>query len=231
MAFINFLLSVLFVHISLQAEPIFTNAVVVHDPPKWLKRTRVEKVVDRIQTRLEWSTRRIQVYWHSTQESFQSRHSLGPLPQAVAIKSEKSQEIHLGPKVNDANFDWVFGHELVHIIIFQKYRGAIPKWLEEGLASHLAKKTNKIDYAWLAKRPFPTDVRQMTHPLKGDTESVVYHYAASQALAEMLDKKCNLENLIRLSVERKMEDYIVTYCEIKDINKAFQEWVKSKSRS
>jgi hypothetical protein len=206
-------------------EPLMTNAVYMHNAPKWLKVTRVEKVTDKIQSQLEWSTRRIHVYWHNTQESFQKQHSLGPLPRAVAIKSEKSQVIHLGPKITNENFDWIFGHELVHIIIYQKYKEAIPKWLEEGLANHLAKKTKKIDYKWLASKPFPKDVTQMNHPFAEGDDAALYHYTASQALAEMLEKKCDLENLIRLSVERKMENYIVTYCEIKDLNKAFQDWV------
>jgi hypothetical protein len=58
---------------------------------------------------------------------------------------------------------------------------------------------------------------------------VLYRYKASQAFAEMLAGKCDLQNLIRLSVERKMEDYMATYCEIKDLNQAFRDWVKKKA--
>ncbi len=224
----SFLLPFLFLH-NVEAKRIFTNAVIMPDAPKWLKRTRVEKVIDKMQSKLEWSTRRIKVYWHFTQAEFEKHHSLGPLPRAVAIKTPKSQVIHLGPKVTDKNFDWIFAHEMVHIIIYQKYKKSIPKWLEEGLANHLAKKARKVNYKWLAKKPFPEDVRKMNHPFGGNKESVLYHYIASQALAEMLDKKCDLENLIRLSVERKMEDYIVTYCEIKDLNSTFREWVGKKA--
>jgi hypothetical protein len=137
--------------------------------------------------------------------------------------------VHLGPDVNDKNFDDVFGHEMVHVIVFQKYKDSIPKWLEEGLANHLAKRGN-VDYKWLAKQPFPDDVREMAHPFKGSAALISYRYMASQAFAEMLQKKCELENLIRLSVQRKMEDYMRTYCEIKDLNVAFRDWVKKKAQ-
>src|SRR5690606_18961288 len=102
------------------------------------------------------------------------------------------------------------------------------KWLEEGLANHLSK-MQPVDYKWLAQQPFPNDVRELAHPFKGDATLVSYRYKASQAFAEMLNKKCDLQNLIRLSVQRKMEDYMRTYCEIKDLNKAFQDWVKKKA--
>ena len=211
------------------SKTLETNSFNFHDAPEWLKRTRTEKVTDRIQGRLEWTIRKIAVYYIKDQNEFERKHGLGPLPRAVTVKRPNKQEIFLGPQVNQENFDWIFGHELVHIIIYQKYKDAIPKWLEEGLANHLAKKIDKIDYKWLASKPFPKDVRQMNHPLSGTKEDVIYHYTASQALAEMLEKKCDLENLIRLSVERKMENYIETYCEIKDLNKAFKEWVIKQS--
>lgn len=213
-----------------QAHEIVTNEVLMPKAPVWLKRTRVEKVIDSIQSKLEWSTRRVKAYWYDSQENFEKHHSLGPLPRAVTVKNSKEQVIHLGPKVNDTNFDWIFGHEMVHIISFQKYKGAIPRWLEEGLANHLAKKSKKVDYKWLATQSFPKDITQMDHPLQGSEKEVSYHYVASQALAEMLDKKCDLENLIRLSVGRKMENYIETYCEIKDLNVAFKDWVTKKAK-
>ena len=141
----------------------------------------------------------------------------------------KDQTIHLGPNVNSKNFDVVFGHELVHIIFHQKYKGAIPKWLEEGLASHLSQK-QKVNYKKLAKHPFPKDIRQLTHPFKSTLTETMYHYRASQALAEMIEAKCDLTNLLRLSVQRKMENYLKSYCEIKDLNSAFKEWVLKKAK-
>ena len=69
----------------------------------------------------------------------------------------------------------------------------------------------------------------MAHPFSGAAADVRYRYKASQAFAEMLAKKCDLEELIRLSVTRKMEDYMKSYCEIKDLNAAFHDWVKKKA--
>lgn len=207
------------------AHEIQTNAVHMADAPKWLTRVRVEKVIDRIQMHLEWSIRRIEAHWYADTASFQKAHSLGPAAMAVTRKSDNT--IHLGPSVTQENFDSVFGHELVHIILGQKYKDAVPKWLEEGLANYIAK-YGKVDYSWLAKQKFPEDVRTLTHPYSGAAARIHYHYVASQALAEMIAKKCDLPNLLRLSVEKNMEDYLSTYCEIKDLNAEFRKWVKAK---
>ncbi len=211
-----------------QAKEIRTNEVTMPNAPEWLQQTRVEKVTDRIQNKLEWSTRRVVVHWYSTPEDFDRAHGMGPLAAAVTKQSGGVTTVHMGPTVTTKNFDEIFGHELVHVIINQKYKDAIPKWLEEGLANHLAMR-GKVDYKWLASQPYPEDVRELAHPFKGSFALISYRYKASQALAEMLAKKCDLENLIRLSVQRKMEDYIVTYCEIKDLNVAFKDWVKKKA--
>ncbi|MCM2281270.1 MAG: hypothetical protein NDI61_05415 [Bdellovibrionaceae bacterium] len=209
------------------AKEIKTNEIVMPNAPDWLKQTRVEQVTNRIQHKLEWSTRRVHAIWYTSQEEFEKVHTLGPFAAAVAKVGAQGSSIHLGPGVDQENFDAVFGHELVHIVIGQKYKDAIPKWLEEGLANHLANR-GKVDYAWLAKQPFPDDVRDLAHPFRGSAAGISYRYKASQALAEMLSKRCELENLIRLSVQRKMENYIQTYCGIADLNKAFREWVQKK---
>ena len=213
---------------SLGAKDIVTNEVRMFNAPKWLKQNRFEKITKRIQRDLEWSTRRVNIYWYSSQREFSKAQNLGSQVNAVTKLSKGKQTVHLGPKVTDKNFDRVFAHELVHVVIDQKYKGAIPRWFEEGLANHLAK-ANKVNYNWLSKQEPVDDVRELSHPFKGSSQRVSYRYKASQALAEMLDKKCNLMQLIQLSVKRKMEDYIKTYCEIKDINIAFKEWVTSKS--
>ena len=211
-----------------QAKEIKTNEVTMPNAPDWLTATRVEKVAARIQHKLEWSTRRITVHWYKTPEEFAKAHSLGPQATAVTIKAGDTVTVHMGPLVTDENFDAIFGHELVHVIIIQKYKDAIPKWLEEGLANHLANR-GKVDYKWLASQPFPNDVRELAHPFSGSPDGIGYRYKASQAFAEMLNKKCELDNLIRLSVQRKLENYLVTYCQIKDINAAFRDWVKKKA--
>ncbi len=209
-------------------KEIKTNEVVMADAPAWLTQTRVEAVTARIANKLEWTIRRVPVKWYSETSQFEKAHSLGPFAMAVTVGTPAGAVIHLGPLVTNAEFDETFGHELVHVVILQKYRGAIPKWLEEGLANHVAKHV-KIDYAWLAKQPFPKDVRELAHPMLGAATGIRYRYKASQALAEMLDKACNLENLVRLSVKRNMEDYIKTYCEIPDLNVAFRSWVMKQA--
>lgn len=213
--------------LSASAHEITTNAMYLHNAPKWLKRVRVEKVIDRIQSKLEWSTRRIHGYYYTDEQAFAKAHGLGPKAIAVTKSSKSGIVVHLGPKITNKNFDYQFGHEMVHVIIAQKYKGAIPKWLEEGLANHLSR-APKVDYEALNRHPLPQDVTKLAHPFSGEASLIHFRYKASQALAEMLSKKCDLENLIRLSVERKMENYIETYCEIKDINLAFRKWVESK---
>ena len=215
------------------AKDFQTNAVNFKNAPAWLKRTRVEKITDKIQTRLEWTIRRVPIKYHSDTSSFAKAHKFGPIAVAVTQVKNGKAEIHLGPTINTDNFDQIFAHELVHVILQQKYKNAIPKWLEEGLANHLAQK-NGVDYKLLAKNLKGLNVYELGHPFgqnfKATNENVRLRYMASQALAEMLDKKCDLENLIRLSVERKMEDYIKTYCEITDLNKAFRTWITGNSK-
>lgn len=209
-------------------KQIETNWVHMAEAPDWLTRGRVEKVIARIQTLLEWDIRRAEVFWYGDSQSFAKAHSLGPLAMAVSKKGDNT--IHLGPHVTKDNFDQTFGHELVHIVLGQKYKDAIPKWFEEGLANHLAK-SGKVDYRWLASQPFPPDVRKLSHPYRESQASKVhYHYIASQALAEMIAKRCSLGQLLQLSVGEDMERYLPTYCEIRDLNAEFRAWVKKNAR-
>lgn len=210
------------------AKQITTNSIEMGNAPDWLTQSRVEKITDRIQYKLEWTTRKTPVYWYFNEADYVRAQSLGPLAMAVTEIRGDTAKVHLGPLVTNAEFDAVFGHELVHVIVGQKYKDSIPKWLEEGLANHLAKR-GTVDYKWLAKQDLPSDVLQLAHPFNGSAASIGMRYRASQALAELLDKKCGLDNLIRLSVQRKMENYIQTYCDIKDLNVAFRDWVKKKA--
>jgi hypothetical protein len=227
--FLFFATLCLFNH-SLVAKEISTNEVQITRAPQWLTTPRAQKIIDRIQHKLEWSTHKINVYWYDTQTAFDKVHSLGPMATAVTKSMGEISTVHMGPKVTSLNFDEIFGHEMVHVIVNQKYKGAIPKWLEEGLANHLARR-GKVDYKWMSTQPYPDDVRQLAHPFSGSADGINYRYMASQAFAEMLHKKCDLDNLIRLSVQRKMEDYLVTFCEIKDLNKAFKDWVVKMASS
>jgi hypothetical protein len=211
------------------AKTIRTNEVTIENAPDWLKQPRVEKVTDHIQMHMEWTTRRTPVVFYASAKDYTNAQKLGPLAIAVTQHDAYGARILLGPHVNEKNFDEVFGHELVHVIVFQKYKDAIPKWLEEGLANYLSTK-EKINYGWMAKQPFPKDVHDLAHPFNGSAARIDYRYKASQAFAEMLDKKCGLQMLINLSVQRKMEDYMRRTCEIKDLNAAFHEWVMKKAK-
>ncbi len=205
---------------------LLTNAVRMKDAPKWLTGTRINKVADRVQSQLEWTIRRAEVFWYADQEAFTRAHGLSPT--LVAFTKKNANTIHLGPKISSENFDSIFAHELVHVVAFQKYKEAIPSWLEEGLANYLGK-VGSVDYKWLQNQNSSIDVFDLGHPLAGSAGEIHYRYRASQALAELLAKKCDLKNLLRLSVGRKMEAYINTYCGIKDLNVAFKLWVKEKS--
>lgn len=209
------------------AKNIRTNELSIYNAPRWVKQSKVEKVTDSVQSKLEWRIRRVPLYWHISEESFIKAQSLGAGPAAVTIKSTKKTQIQMGPKVNRDNYQRILGHELVHVIFFQKYKGAIPRWLEEGFANHLSRK-EKVNYSWLSQQRLPEDVTKMGHPYQKQGVSVQVHYKVSQALVEMLKKRCDLDTLLRLSVERKMKDYIATYCNIKDINKAFKDWILEK---
>ncbi|HEX7673979.1 MAG TPA: hypothetical protein VF412_07405 [Bdellovibrio sp.] len=209
------------------AAELQTNSTYSADSPKWVTKGRIDKTTERIQSFMEWDIHRVTLTWYSSQEKFEQAHKLGPSVLAVSRKGDNT--VLLGPRVNADNFDRIFGHELVHVISYQKYKEAIPKWLEEGLANFVAK-NGAVDYKWLANRPFPKDVRELTHPFNGNQETLRYHYEASQALAEMISAKCDLRNLLRLSVGQKMESYLDTYCNIKDLNSSYQQWIKNKSK-
>lgn len=206
---------------------LLTNATHHADAPKWVTKGRIDRIVDHIQMILEWDIHRAEVIWYTDQKKFEKVHDMGSTVLAFSRKSNNT--IYVGPRVTEKNFDQVFGHELVHIISFQKYKEAIPKWLEEGLANYLSK-MGKVDYKWLASKPFPDDVRSLTHPFNGSDDHIRYHYVASQALTEMIAGKCDLRNLLRLSVGTKMDGYLDTYCNIKDINATFKKWVESHAK-
>jgi hypothetical protein len=203
---------------------LVTNAVRFHDAPEWLGESRLERAVTPIEDVLEWRVRRIDVYRHASLERFSAESSLrfGP----VAFFRRKDGTIHLGPKVTDDNFDRVFGHELVHAIFWQKYRGAIPVWLEEGLANYLGRRSPP-DYRWLAAQP-RTPVTKLVHPDRDETGSR-YHYEASTAAIAMIAAKCSLRDLLQLSVGRKMTTYLSTYCEIRDVDQAFDAWLAAQA--
>lgn len=216
---------------------IQTNEATFTNVPSWLKRSRAQRIIDRTQSRLEWTIRKINVRFFSNLEDYSKAHPLGPHAVAVTINRRSGSEVILGPKVTSEHFDSTFAHELVHVIIFQKYGPAIPKWLEEGLANHIAR-AGKVDYRWLAEQPKLTTLSELSHPMAQDGEgtraldakSIRYRYVASQAFAELLNRKCSLENLVRLSVGRSVENYLATLCEVKDPVSELNRWISSKGK-
>ncbi len=206
------------------AAEIQTNFVHIQQAPAWLNEQMVEKATGPVQDFLQWHLHRIRVYVHKDPAAFQALHGAGPMIKAFFRRSDGT--LHLGPEVNAENFQPIFSHELVHAIFYQKYKQAIPAWLEEGLANYLGKTTG-VDYAWLAQQPFQ-DVRTLTHPTR-DPSGLRHHYQTSTALIEMIVAKCSLYDLLQLSVGAKLETYLGTLCEIADINLAYRDWVKKKS--
>ncbi|OFZ55936.1 MAG: hypothetical protein A2428_03755 [Bdellovibrionales bacterium RIFOXYC1_FULL_54_43] len=218
----------------LWAREIRTNSISIPNPPSWLTERKVNAVVDRIQRVLEWDIRRVNVQWYADAKQFADAHGYGSSVLAFARASQNA--IHLGPKVTNSNFDGIFGHELVHVILYQKYHDAVPKWLEEGLANHAARR-GTVDYVWLSSQA-PRNVRSLVHPfdtkLSAQSVSVEgskYHYMASQALAEMIAARCSLSDLLQLSVGKKLEAYLSTFCRIPDVDQAFRNWLTSKKRA
>jgi hypothetical protein len=209
---------------------IVTNSVSMPDAPKWLTQARVEKVTDRIQRVLEWDIRRVNVRWYTSEAEFQKAHGLPVAADGggiLAVSKKNENTIHVGPRMTTKNFDGAFGHELGHIIMFQKYKEAIPKWLEEGLANYAAK-NGTIDYKFLASQP-DVDVRSLEHPFGKTALSPRYHYMASTALMEMIASKCSIGDLLQLSVGEKLEGYLGTFCGIDDLNGEFRSFVKRKA--
>lgn len=208
---------------TLPAAAITTNNVTIPNPPSWLKESRVEKVIAQIEGTLEWDIRRVKVSFVNDEKAFEDLHHYGPTVEAFFRRSDSS--VFLGPQVTSDKFDGIFGHELAHVIVFQKYHDAIPSWLEEGLANYVAKK-GKVDYKWLATQKL-VPVRTLEHPYHSSLEPR-FHYMASTAIVEMIAAKCSLTDLLQLSVGKKLETYLGTYCEIADLDSEFKKWVQSK---
>ncbi len=213
------------------ANSIQTNSVAFEQAPDWVKQSRVERLIDRVQNRLEWDIRKIRGFWYPSAEAFQKAHGFDASVLAFTRKTDMT--LHFGPRVVDSNFDGVFQHELVHVILAQKYRAAIPAWLEEGTANYHSDR-GKVDYAWLASQP-ARDVTTLVHPFLApgkkapSSEDSRYHYQASTALIEMIASRCDLSELFQLSVQKGLEKYLSTFCSISDVNAEFKAWLKRKA--
>ncbi len=233
MVFSVILLSILLPGISARAAGLEHNALQMQNSPAWVKSSQVSRVVDRVEATLEWDIRRIRVYWYQDEDRFFKAHALGS-HSVVAASRKSDMSMHLGPRVDPSNFEEIFAHELVHIILFQKYGDAIPVWLQEGLANFVGNR-GKVDYKWLNNEPLPADIRALGHPFRtggstdGGTNSVRRHYMTSRAILEMIASRCDLQQLIQLSVGKKLENYLNTFCGISDLNKDYGKWLKRKA--
>jgi len=202
---------------------IRTNQLTVHEAPAWATERRHQAATNKIQNALEWEIRRVHVYWYKDAAAFTKDLKLNFKVTAYFRRTDST--VHLGPDVTDKNFDAVFGHELVHVIFHQKYKGAIPSWLEEGLANYLAQR-EKVNYKWLSAQP-RVDVTTLSHP-NAEIRGASFHYQTSTAVTEMIAKKCSLPDLLRLSVGKQLTTYLKTYCEIPDLNAEFDRWLRAK---
>ncbi len=230
--FLFFWISIFFSLLSFSVErgrehyqEMVVNEAVIKTPPKWLKKTKVQKIINKIQRKLEWDIRRIQIVWHEDEIAFHKSHALAT-QDILAFAKKEQNTINMGPKIDLKNFDSVFAHELVHIILYQKYKDAIPKWLEEGLANYFSG-FGKVDYGFLDSKELP-NVSDLTHPYKSSKTDSKVHYMLSQAAIEMIASKCSLQDLLQLSVGEKLESYLKTFCELMDINASTRDWIRKK---
>jgi hypothetical protein len=213
------------------SNTIDTNTAHCENAPSWVTGSRIDRIEGKIADKLGGSDfHKIRLSFFTDQVAFRKTHDLDESVLAFTIKPENS--VTIGPKVTSSDFDAVFGHELVHIILFQKYKNSIPGWLEEGLANHLAKH-GKVDYAWLAKQP-ARDIALLAHPF-GPVGSILpggprYAYQASQALMEMIATHCEVTDLVGMSAGKKLESYLPTLCGIEDLNAEFKKWITRKTR-
>jgi len=217
---------------ALSTGSLTLNELRLNQNPYHVSRKQLVEVVRRVSKWLEWDIRQVEVFWHQNQAAFLRTHSLGPSVVAVTLK-EKNQ-IHLGPKVNKENLPRILGHELVHVVLYQKYKSAIPIWLEEGLANFISG-YGKVDYRKIQKEKMPIDIRKMGHPFitqvqaeSGAQISSAMQYQLSTALIEMLASRCDLHDLLQLSVGENLERYLGTFCEISDLNIEFRAWIQKK---
>ncbi len=205
------------------AKDFQLNCCNVKNPPEWLNREDVRRVVDRVQDALDWDIRRVNVTFYPNQEGYDAMSKLSFRSAAFTQKSDQS--IHIAPVADFATLEPTLGHELVHVIFIQKYKNGIPEWLVEGFANYIG--TNrKVDYPWLAKQTF-VPVTSLSHPNSGNVD-VKLHYQESFAAAAMIADRCRINDLFMLTAGSKMEKYFETFCKIKNIDSSVKEWIQTE---
>jgi len=206
------------------ANDIATNEVNFIAPPAWITREMVVNTTKSIEEQLSGSsTRKIKVYYMSDSEKFNAEHKLS-FPVGAFFRP-KDQTVYLGPTVNKDNFERFFGHELVHVIFSQKFKAAIPLWLEEGLANYYSGRKD-VNWKWLAKQP-SIDVTSLRHP-GNNSLGADFHYQTSTAVIIFISERCSLKELLMLSVGKKLENYLATFCKIKNLNGEYATWLAKK---
>lgn len=215
-----------FFSLGIEAKEINLNQLTLYNAPDWLTSDSVQSVVDRVQNYLEWDLRKLPVYYYQDMADFNKQHQFKFGVDAFFRKGDSS--IHLSPKVLANNFAQVFGHELVHALFFQKYKQAIAVWLEEGLANTIAQYPSP-NYQWLKNQSWPS-ISTMGHVSQNVVDAKVY-YSVSTAVIEMIREKCDLRELLKLSVGSQFTSYLKTYCGIEDLNQDFKAWVVKKADS
>lgn len=197
----------------------------VSPTPKWLTAARTRKIQERVERILEWDVRQVSMLWYSSETEFARAHRLGSSI-VLAVTRPGDQSIHFGPRVTTDNYDAVFAHELAHVILFQKYKTAIPAWLDEGLANWVAR-AKPADRTFLKARGYQS-VRTLSHPFAGssDADQIRYHYQLSQAAIEFIAKRCDLSDLLQLAVGKKLETYLKTTCGITDLDAELKAWIE-----
>lgn len=210
---------------------IVTNSVIIKNAPAWLTQGRVQTVVDRIERKLEWSIRRTTATYYTNSAQMIRNFSGRAAPEIMAFTKSSDLSIHLGPKVTKENFDLIFGHELAHVVIFQKYKGSVPPWLNEGLCNSVAGH-KEVRYKWLSQQQPRINISELYHPYDSARASRAdVHYIASLAAVKMLEKKCpSFRELLNLALKSNINDYIKTYCQIPDLNKTFWSWVDEQAK-
>jgi len=226
-----FALTLLLFSISAESKTIQTNSVNIENAPAWLSEYAVQSIVDKVEYKLEWSIRRTTANFYKDQGTFISKFNGRAAPDIVAFTKKADNSIHLGPRVTKANFAIVFGHELAHVVLFQKYKDSVPPWLTEGLCNSIGG-ADKISYSWLAAQTPRIDVSRLEHPYdKKRQNRADVHYRASLAVLKMLEKKCpDFKELLNLSLKSKLADFLPTYCNIPNLNSTFWTWVDSEAR-
>jgi hypothetical protein len=201
-----------------------TNCCLVQNPPAWLQTTDLQATAKRVEGRLQWTIRRVQLRFVQDPNQYRSEGSLQFPTRAFFNRSKNT--IYFSPTVNKDNFPAVLGHELVHVVFAQKHKHAIPVWLEEGFANFIGSQV-VADYRWLAKEQL-SPVTSLKHP-NSDPDTFRQHYQLSGAAVDYIASRCSLDDLLMMSVKRSVTDYLQKLCRIKNIDSEVAAWIASKA--